>query len=246
MSLNLLYLQSTVIDINTRLSALKWKTYQSRIKFFFHWIFALPMRVIYREKLLKALFLSFSFSHWYHWLCRPNPVKLTPCGKKNAHKYLKLNPLNRTSFVWQPNSSDLSYPEILTGAPNWEDREDKTYKLSKKKSHSQGCQLDLNLVPESWRLPHQIQSYLAQRFDIMTSLGPDWRHDKLCRCYGVPDLLPVPSPSSLGCVLTAKGSADTVWVCNVTVCAWLLSLWSWVRSLLLVPAVCCSRWENGT
>jgi len=46
----------------------------------------------------------------------------------------------------------------------------------------------------------------------MTSLGPDWRHDKLCRCYGVPDLLPVPSPSSCGWVLTAKGSADTVWV----------------------------------
>ena len=46
----------------------------------------------------------------------------------------------------------------------------------------------------------------------MTSLGPDWRHDKLCRCYGVPDLLQVPSPSSCGWVLTAEGSADTVWV----------------------------------
>jgi len=46
----------------------------------------------------------------------------------------------------------------------------------------------------------------------MTSLGPDWRHDKLCRCCGVPDLMPVPSPSSCGWVLTAKGSADTVWV----------------------------------
>jgi len=52
----------------------------------------------------------------------------------------------------------MSYPEILTGEPNWESREDETYKLSKKKvSHSQGCQPDLNLVPESWRLPHQIQ-----------------------------------------------------------------------------------------
>jgi hypothetical protein len=32
-----------------------------------------------------------------------------------------------------------------------------------------------------------------------------------CRCYGVPDLLRVPSPSSCGWVLTARGSADTVW-----------------------------------
>jgi hypothetical protein len=31
---------------------------------------------------IKASFLSLSPSHWYHWLCRPNPVKLTPCGKK--------------------------------------------------------------------------------------------------------------------------------------------------------------------
>ena len=66
-----------------------------------------------------------------------------------------------------------TYPEILTGAPNGEGREDKTYKLGKKKSHPQGCQLDLNLRPESWRLPHQIQSCLAQLFVIMTSLGPD-------------------------------------------------------------------------
>jgi hypothetical protein len=33
-----------------------------------------------------------------------------------------------------------------------------------------------------------------------------------CRCYGLPDLLRVPSPSSCGWVLTAKGSADTVLV----------------------------------
>jgi len=80
----------------------------------------------------------------------------------------------------------------------------------------------------------------------MTSLGPDWRHDKPCRCYGLPDLLRVPIPSSCGRFLTAKGLADTVWVCNVTVCAWLLSFWSWVRSLLLVPTACCSCSENCT
>ena len=53
--------------------------------------------------------------------------------KKNTYKHLKLNPPDRTPFVWQPNSRDVSYPEILTGAPNGEGREDKTYKLGKKK-----------------------------------------------------------------------------------------------------------------
>jgi hypothetical protein len=53
--------------------------------------------------------------------------------KQNTQKYLKLNPPNRTSLVWQQNSHDLSYPEILTGAPNGEGMEDKTYKLSTKK-----------------------------------------------------------------------------------------------------------------
>jgi len=56
----------------------------------------------------------------------------------------------------------------------------------------------------------------------MSSLGPDWRHDQLCQCCGVPDLLPVPSRW----VLTAKGSAD------VTVCAPLLFTWSLVRIVL--------------
>jgi len=75
---------------------------------------------------IKEPFLSLSLSHWYLWLCRPNPVKLTPCGKKNTHKCLKLNPPNRTALI------QATYPEILTGAPNGEGREDKTYKLSKK------------------------------------------------------------------------------------------------------------------
>ena len=44
---------------------------------------------------------------------------------------------------------------------------------------------------------------------------------------------------------TAKGSADTFGR-NVTVCALLLSLWSWVRRLLLVPPECYSCWQNGT
>src|SRR5215470_9005767 len=94
-----------------------------------------------------------------------------------------------------------TYPEILTGAPNGEGREDKTYKLSKKKSHPQGCQLDLNLRPESWRLPHQTQSCLAR---LLLSCAAWGRTDIMissCRCCGVPDLLRVPSPSSCGWVL---------------------------------------------
>jgi hypothetical protein len=77
---------------------------------------------------LKGSFLTLSLSHWYQWLCRPNPAKLTPCGiKKDTHKYLKLNPPTRTALMSRgANSRDLSYPETLTGAPNREGREDKT------------------------------------------------------------------------------------------------------------------------
>ena len=78
------------------------------------------------------------------------------------------------------NYIHAAYSAVLTGAPNGEGREDNiTYKLSKKNSHPQGCQLDLNLRPESWRLPYQIQSCLARLVIIMCSLGPDWHHDKL-------------------------------------------------------------------
>ena len=34
----------------------------------------------------KGSFITLSRSHWYHWLCRPNPVKLTPCCIKSAHR----------------------------------------------------------------------------------------------------------------------------------------------------------------
>jgi hypothetical protein len=51
------------------------------------------------------------------------------------------------------------------------------------------------------------------------------------RCYGVPDLLQVPIPSSCGWALNAKGSARHCFCLNDTVCAELLFLWSWVRSL---------------
>ena len=81
---------------------------------------------------------------------------------------------------------------------------------------------------------------------IMTSLGPDWRHDKLCRCYGVPDLLQVPSPSSCGWVLNRYRFSRHCFGFNVTVCAPLLFTRSWVRSLLLLTPERCSRWQHGT
>ncbi|PNF18742.1 hypothetical protein B7P43_G05017 [Cryptotermes secundus] len=31
--------------------------------------------------------------------CRPNPVKSTPCGIKDTHKYLQQNPYKRRSTV---------------------------------------------------------------------------------------------------------------------------------------------------
>ena len=168
-----------------------------------------PSNVNYSKgETIKDSFLPLSLSHWYHWLCRPNPVKLTPCAIKKEHththththtqKYLKLNPPNWTSFGWQPNSCDLSYPKILN-CGTWHGGQNLQNKF--KKSHPQRCQLDLNLCPESWRLLHQIQSCLAWLVVIMVSLGSDWHHDKLCRCYGVPDLLQVPSLCSSGWVL---------------------------------------------
>jgi hypothetical protein len=44
----------------------------------------------------------------------------------------------------------------------------------------------------------------------------------------------------------AKGSTDTVLVCNVTVCALLLLSWSWVRSVLMFQLERCGRWNNDT
>ena len=63
--------------------------------------------------------------------CQVNTLRY----KKTTQKYLKLKPPDRTPFVSQPITRDLPYTEILTGAPNGEGREDKTYKLSKKKLH---------------------------------------------------------------------------------------------------------------
>jgi hypothetical protein len=47
---------------------------------------------------------------------------------------------------------------------------------------------------------------------IMHRLGPDYVMISSCRCYGVPDLLRVPSPSSCRMGSISKGSADTVLV----------------------------------
>jgi hypothetical protein len=99
------------------------------------------------------------------------------------------------------------------GAPNGGGREDKTYKLSKKKSHPQGCQPDLNLGPESWRLPYQIQSCLAR---LLLSCAAWGRTDIMIKarvgavayliCCEYPAHPPADGSS------TAKGSADTVLV----------------------------------
>jgi len=67
---------------------------------------------------------------------------------------------------------------------------------------------------------------------IMTSLGPDWRHDQLCRCYGVPDLLPVPKPILRMGPNFQRFSRHCLASFNVTVCALLLFTSSLVRILL--------------
>jgi hypothetical protein len=71
----------------------------------------------------------------------------------------------------------MTYAEILSWAPNVEGGRATYLHTNKKKWHTQSVQLDLNLSPTSWRVPHQIQSCLARYYFIITSLGPDW-HDK--------------------------------------------------------------------
>jgi hypothetical protein len=64
-----------------------------------------------------------------------------------------------------------TYPEIKTRAPNGKSREDKPFTNQvKKKSQSQGCQLHLNLRPESWQC---FGFLLTVRFAYPSfSLGP--------------------------------------------------------------------------
>ena len=71
-----------------------------------------------------------------------------------------------------------------------------------------------------------------------------------CRCYGVPDLLRVPSPSSCRMGPISKGSADTVLVltlrfarCSFSICP---GFEVCQCPTLIFPLECCSRWENGT
>jgi hypothetical protein len=78
----------------------------------------------------------------------------------------------------------------------------------------------------------------------MCSLGSHWLHDNLCRCYGVPDLLRVPSTSSCGRVPKAKGSSYTVLVCKVTVWSPLFFTWSLLRILQMFPLEPCGLWQT--
>jgi hypothetical protein len=73
------------IDSEMHLPTLKWKTDKSKIKFFFAESFPLQ-RELFTGRECKGSFITLSLSHWYHWLCRPNPVKLTPCGIKKTHR----------------------------------------------------------------------------------------------------------------------------------------------------------------
>jgi hypothetical protein len=89
-----------------------------------------------REKLLKHLFYL-SPSRIDIIRCADRTLSSWHPAVKKTHthtrKYLKLNPPNTTALLSHgANLRDLSYPEILTGAPNGEGREDRTYKLSKK------------------------------------------------------------------------------------------------------------------
>ena len=188
---------------------MKWKTDQAELSSAL--LNLCPSNASYSQgETIRDSFLPLSLSHWYHWLCRPNPVKLTPCSinthtHKHTHthtqKYLKLNSPNWTSFGWEPNSSDVSYPEILTGAPNREGREDKTYKLNKKNYIHRVVNLNL-----TYALSHggyRIKYRVAWHGWLLS--WPAWGRTDImiisCRCYGVPDLLPVPSQSSCGWVL---------------------------------------------
>ena len=170
------------------------------------------MRVIYREKLLKTL-LSLSLPLALISLVVPTE----PCQvetlrykkKTHTHKYLKLNPPDRTTFVWHPNSRDLSYPEILTGAPNGEGREDKTYKLSKKNQIRRvvNSTLTYALSHGGYRIKYRV----AWHSGLIS--WPAWgRTDVTISCVGVMAYLiccQYPAHPPADGSSTAKGSADT-------------------------------------
>ena len=71
-------------------------------------------------------------------------------------------------------------PENLTGTPNGEGREDKTYILSKKKNRihrAVNSTLTYALSHGGYRIKYRVAWHGG--VIIMHSLGPDWRHDKL-------------------------------------------------------------------
>jgi hypothetical protein len=125
---------------------------------------------LFRGEVCQSSFLSLSLSRID--VCRANRTlsSHTLWYKKNTHteKSLKRNSPNCTQIL---KSRSLTRNPI--GAPNEEGGRTTPYKLIKKISVPQSCRLDLNLGPESWRLPHQIQSCLARRYYTMDSLGPD-------------------------------------------------------------------------
>jgi hypothetical protein len=96
----------------------------------------------------------------------------------------------------------------------------RNYKISHTSTH--GCQRDLNLSPESWRLPHQVQRRLARCFIVtMTSQGPDW-HDNT-----VPMLWRTRFTASTQPILLRMGPQ---------------SLESDIVLVLTLPFACCSSW----
>jgi hypothetical protein len=81
---------------------------------------------------------------------------------------------------------------------------------------------------------------------ITTSLGPDWHHDKLVSVLWRTWFAASTQPILLRMGPDRYRFSRHCFGLNVTVCALLRVLWSWVHSLLLVPLECCCRWEYDT
>jgi hypothetical protein len=97
--------------------------------------------------------------------CQVNTLRY----KKNTYKLniLYARPFCHTALI------HTTYPKILTGAPNGEGREDKTYKLNKKNQIHRAVNLTLTyaLSHGGYRLKYRVAWHGG--VIIMHSLGPD-------------------------------------------------------------------------
>jgi hypothetical protein len=110
-SVSILYI---LIDSDTCLATLTWKTDNSKTVFCFTVYFTLQCE-LFTGRNCKGSLPTLSFSHWYYCLCWPNPANLTPCGIKEPHTEILKN-----KHSYHVALLHDTCPEILTVGSNGE------------------------------------------------------------------------------------------------------------------------------